>query len=35
MRADVFIENFKVGTLKKYRLGYESLKGVNPKIVYC
>jgi crotonobetainyl-CoA:carnitine CoA-transferase CaiB-like acyl-CoA transferase len=35
MRADVFIENFKVGTLAKYRLGYESLKGVNPKLVYC
>ncbi len=35
MRADVLIENFKVGTLKKYRLGYESLKGVNPKLVYC
>jgi len=35
MRADVFIENFKVGTLAKYRLSYESLKGVNPKLVYC
>jgi crotonobetainyl-CoA:carnitine CoA-transferase CaiB-like acyl-CoA transferase len=35
MRADVFIENFKVGTLKKYRLGYEAMKGVNPKLVYC
>jgi crotonobetainyl-CoA:carnitine CoA-transferase CaiB-like acyl-CoA transferase len=35
MRADVLIENFKVGTLAKYRLGYESLKGVNPKLVYC
>ncbi len=35
MRADVLIENFKVGTLAKYRLGYESMKGVNPKLVYC
>jgi crotonobetainyl-CoA:carnitine CoA-transferase CaiB-like acyl-CoA transferase len=35
LRADVFIENFKVGTLAKYRLGYESLKGVNPRLVYC
>jgi crotonobetainyl-CoA:carnitine CoA-transferase CaiB-like acyl-CoA transferase len=35
MRADVLIENFKVGTLKKYRLGYESLKGVNPRLIYC
>jgi len=35
LRADVLIENFKVGTLAKYRLGYESLKGVNPRLVYC
>jgi crotonobetainyl-CoA:carnitine CoA-transferase CaiB-like acyl-CoA transferase len=35
MRADVLIENFKVGTLAKHRLGYESLKGVNPRIIYC
>ncbi|QFU15307.1 CaiB/BaiF CoA transferase family protein [Microvirga thermotolerans] len=33
--ADVVIENFKVGGLKKYRLDYESLKGVNPRLVYC
>ena len=33
--ADVLIENFKVGGLKKYGLDYESLKGVNPKLVYC
>ena len=35
LRADVLIENFKVGTLKKYRLGYESMKGVNPRLIYC
>lgn len=35
MRADVFIENFRVGTLAKHRLGFESLRGVNPKLVYC
>ncbi len=35
LRADVFIENFKVGTLAKYRLGYDSLKGVNPRLIYC
>ena len=33
--ADVVIENFKVGGLKKYGLDYESLKAVNPKLVYC
>ncbi len=35
MRADVLIENFRVGALAKYRLGYESIRGVNPKLVYC
>jgi crotonobetainyl-CoA:carnitine CoA-transferase CaiB-like acyl-CoA transferase len=35
MHADVLIENFKVGTLAKYRLGYGSLKGVNPRLVFC
>ena len=35
LRADVLIENFKVGTLAKYRLGYESLRGVNPRLIYC
>ena len=35
LRADVLIENFKVGTLAKYRLGYESIKGVNPRLIYC
>ncbi|MEZ5886163.1 MAG: CaiB/BaiF CoA-transferase family protein [Paracoccaceae bacterium] len=33
--ADVLIENFKVGGLKKYALDYESLRTVNPRLVYC
>ncbi|MEX0343746.1 MAG: CaiB/BaiF CoA transferase family protein [Rhizobiaceae bacterium] len=33
--ADVFIENFKLGGLKKYGLDYEAISRVNPKIVYC
>ncbi len=33
--ADVVIENFKLGGLVKYGLDYESLKKVNPRIVYC
>lgn len=33
--ADVVIENFKVGGLKKYGLDYASLKVINPKLVYC
>ena len=34
-RADVFIENFKPGGLKKFGLDYESVKAVNPNIVYA
>lgn len=33
--ADVFIENFKLGGLKKYGLDHESLKAINPRLVYC
>jgi len=33
--ADVVIENFKTGTMKKLGIGYESLKEVNPGIILC
>lgn len=33
--SDVVLENFKVGGLKRYGLDYESLKRVNPKLIYC
>jgi crotonobetainyl-CoA:carnitine CoA-transferase CaiB-like acyl-CoA transferase len=33
--ADVVLENYKVGDLKRYGLDYDSLKAVNPRIVYC
>jgi crotonobetainyl-CoA:carnitine CoA-transferase CaiB-like acyl-CoA transferase len=35
MTADVLIENFKLGGLVKYGLDYESVRKINPKIVYC
>jgi crotonobetainyl-CoA:carnitine CoA-transferase CaiB-like acyl-CoA transferase len=34
-RADVLVENFKVGTLAALGLGYESLRAENPGLVYC
>lgn len=34
-RSDVVIENFKVGTLARFGLDYESLKRDNPGLVYC
>src|SRR5436305_10415717 len=34
-RSDIVIENFKVGTLKRFGLDYESLRQVSPKIIYC
>lgn len=35
LQADVFIENYKVGSLHKYGLDYESLKLINPRLIYC
>jgi crotonobetainyl-CoA:carnitine CoA-transferase CaiB-like acyl-CoA transferase len=34
-RSDVLLENYKVGGLARYGLDYESLKVVNPGLVYC
>ena len=33
--ADVVIENFKVGGLKKFGLDYESLRAIHPAVIYC
>ncbi|WP_341668557.1 CaiB/BaiF CoA transferase family protein [Alcaligenes sp. SDU_A2] len=35
VRSDILVENFKVGGLKKYGLDYESLKALNPALIYC
>ena len=34
-KADVIVENFKVGNLDQYGLDYSSLSQLNPKLVYC
>jgi len=34
-QCDVVMENYKVGDLQRYGLDYESLKAVNPRIIYC
>lgn len=33
--ADIVIENFKVGGLAKYGLDWDSLRQMNPRLVYC
>jgi crotonobetainyl-CoA:carnitine CoA-transferase CaiB-like acyl-CoA transferase len=34
-RADIFIENFKPGGLKRFGLDFEAIQQVNPKIIYA
>ena len=34
-RADVLIENYKHGDLARYGLGYEDLRKINPRLIYC
>ncbi len=33
--VDIVVENYKVGTLKRYGLDYDSLSAINPQLVYC
>jgi crotonobetainyl-CoA:carnitine CoA-transferase CaiB-like acyl-CoA transferase len=34
-RADVLVENFRSGTLERYGLGWEALRKVNPRLIFC
>jgi crotonobetainyl-CoA:carnitine CoA-transferase CaiB-like acyl-CoA transferase len=34
-QCDILVENFKVGALVKYGLGYDQLRAQFPKLVYC
>jgi crotonobetainyl-CoA:carnitine CoA-transferase CaiB-like acyl-CoA transferase len=33
--ADVLVENFRRGTMERFGLGYDELKQLNPRLVYC
>ncbi len=34
-RSDILVENFKVGGLAQYGLDYDSLRALNPRLIYC
>ena len=34
-KSDVLLENYKFGDLTRYGLGYEQLKLLNPRLIYC
>ena len=35
LSSDIFIENFKKGDMTKYQLDYDTLRQVNPRLIYC
>lgn len=34
-QADILVENFRAGTMDRLGLGYEELKALNPRLIYC
>jgi crotonobetainyl-CoA:carnitine CoA-transferase CaiB-like acyl-CoA transferase len=35
VHCDVLLENYKVGDLARYGLGYDDLRKINPRLIYC
>ncbi len=35
VRADVLVEQFRPGTMERLSLGYEAVRAINPRIIYC
>lgn len=35
MRADVLVEQFRPGVMMRLGLGYEAVKAINPRLIYC
>src|SRR3974377_2312810 len=33
--ADILVENFRPGVMRRLRLGYETLSPLNPQLLYC
>lgn len=34
-KADILIENFRPGVMDRLGLGYEAMKKLNPRLIYC
>jgi crotonobetainyl-CoA:carnitine CoA-transferase CaiB-like acyl-CoA transferase len=34
-RADILVENYRLGTLDRFGLDYPSLSAINPRLIYC
>lgn len=35
LKADILLENFRPGVMERLGLGYEAMKTLNPKLIYC